>query len=83
MQKVFFDLYEDGQLAKDEEGQEYEDLADAKREAESSLHEMTAEDVKNERPLIPRMIKLVTESGTPIATVEIEAKVEMHQVAES
>jgi uncharacterized protein DUF6894 len=83
MKKIFFDLYEDGELAKDEEGQEYEDLADAKRDAESSLHEMIAEDVKNERPLLPRMIKLLSENGTLIATVEIEGKVVMHQVVEN
>jgi hypothetical protein len=83
MHKVFFDLYEDGELYPDDEGKEFRDLGEAKKEAESALHELTAADIKNERPLVPRMIKMVSENGTALATVEIEAKVEMHQTTEN
>jgi hypothetical protein len=79
MPKVYLNLIEDGQTLKDEEGVEFKDLADAKREAERSLHEMLAEDVKYERALLPRSIEVVSESGAVLASVELEAKVDMHQ----
>jgi hypothetical protein len=83
MSKVFFNLRQDGQLVEDTEGSDFADLADAKREAEKALYEMLGEDVKHERPLIPRAIDIVSENGTVMASVEIEAKVDMHQVTKA
>ena len=83
MPKVFMNLYEDDEMTEDLEGAEYADLAEAKRDAETSLHEMIAEDVKNERPLVSRSIEIVSENGSIIATVEIEGRVTMHQTTEN
>jgi hypothetical protein len=83
MTKVFLNLIEDGQTLKDEEGAEFKDLADAKREAEKSLHEMLGEDVRQERPLVPRSIDIVSEAGTVLASVVLEGKVDMHQITKA
>jgi hypothetical protein len=79
MPKVHFHIREGDVLIRDEEGAEFGDLADAKHEAEASLHDMLAEDIKNARPVQHRVIEMTDEAGKILATVEMRAAVKMVQ----
>ena len=79
MPKVYFHIRQGDKLIRDEEGQDFDDLADAKREAESSLHDMLAEDIKNERPVQHRSIELTDTGGKILVTVDLRAAVKMVQ----
>ena len=79
MTQVYFHIRENERLIRDEEGAEFGDLADAKREAEASLHDMLAEDIKNERPVQHRIIELTDAFGKVLATVDLRAAVKMVQ----
>jgi hypothetical protein len=79
MARLFLNLREDGQLLKDDEGQDFADSADAKKEAEAALHEMAGEDIKHARPLKVRKIEIADDRGNVLATVELHATVEMEQ----
>ena len=79
MSKVYFHIREGDHLIRDEEGAEVADLADAKREAEASLHDMLAEDIKNQRPVQHRVIDITDEAYNILATVEMRAAVKMVQ----
>jgi len=79
MVKVYFEIHKGQEVIQDLEGEEFKDLAEAKKEAEASLHEMLAEDIGQERPLVPRSITLRDQDGAELATVELRAAVRMVQ----
>ena len=68
MVKVYLHIREGIHLIRDEEGADFADVADAKREAEASLREMLAEDIKNRRPVQHRVIN---DAYNILATVEM------------
>lgn len=77
--KVYFEIRKGDELIPDLEGAEFEDLAEAKKEAEVSLHEIVGEDIANAVPLVPRSITIRDENGNELATIEVKAAVKMVQ----
>jgi hypothetical protein len=79
MQKAYFHVREGDKLIKDPEGTEFMDLAEAKKVAEESLHEMLAEDIGSQRPIKERSIEITSDHGELLAKVTIRAFVKMEQ----
>jgi hypothetical protein len=71
MVKVYLHIREGNHLIRDEEGADFADVAEAKREAEASLHDMLVEDIKNQRPVQHRVIEMTDEAYHILATVEM------------
>ena len=70
-QNLFLHIREGNHLIRDDEGADFADVADAKREAEASLREMLAEDIKNRRPVQHRVIEMTDDAYNILATVEM------------
>jgi len=75
--KVYFDVRKGDELISDLEGEEFEDLAQAKKEAEAALREVLAEDVGKDAPLVARSITIRDEHGNELAAVKLEAAIRM------
>ena len=79
MVKLYFDVRKGDELIPDLEGEEFEDLAQAKNEAEAALRELLGEDIRTAAPLVPRSIIIRDEQGGELAAVELSGAVKMAQ----
>jgi hypothetical protein len=83
MVKVFFQVQRGDTVIPDLEGAEFQDLAEAKKDAEAALHEMLGEAIGHAEPLQHSAITILDEHRNILATVQLKAAVRMVQETEN
>lgn len=69
MQRIYFQLRQDGELILEDEGIELADVAAARREAERGARELLAEAIKAGKDTVPEAFVIANEHGRPVNTV--------------
>ena len=77
MVKVYFEIHRGSTVVPDPEGEEFANLADARKEAEASLYDMLANDITSGEPLEPRRIAILDEGRNTLASIELVADVKV------
>jgi hypothetical protein len=77
MGRFYLSVLTGGHVIPDREGEEFENLTDARQEAEAALRELVAEDIASAAPLQPRSIAIHDGDGHLLAIVRLSATLEI------
>jgi hypothetical protein len=70
MPRYFFNIRDDQDMVRDEEGMDLPDLQSAREEAQDCARELLAETVRSHQPIDHKRIEVVDEGGTVVENIK-------------